>query len=104
VLTRGENGLGFAGEKGAGVEDLHHLPIIGSLIDDPRLPMLISPGIGAAFLILVLATGRTFNPARGTSPMIVSRRDQPVSYWLGVILLVLFFAVASWIAYAAFTS
>jgi len=60
--------------------------------------MFIPATIGTGLLIIALATGRAFNPLRGTSPMIVRRKLSPGPYWWSVSLNLIFIALALWIA------
>jgi hypothetical protein len=51
-------------------------------------------------LIVSVVTGKTLNPIRGTSPFIVTRKEQPARYFGGLALLALFLLIGVWTATA----
>jgi hypothetical protein len=60
---------------------------------------LVMCGVFGALLVVMLVTGRAFNPLRGATPMIVTRGAQPGRYWTSVVLWSAFIALVAWICF-----
>jgi hypothetical protein len=56
-------------------------------------------GVFGVVLVIMLITGRTFNPLRGMSPLIVARADRPGLYWTGIAFWGFLLAVMVWIGF-----
>jgi len=56
-------------------------------------------GVFGLVLIAMLVTARTFNPLRGTNPLIVTRQGQPALYWMGIAFWAFLLAVMAWVGF-----
>jgi hypothetical protein len=56
-------------------------------------------GVFGLVVVIMLISGKTFNPLRGTNPLIVGRADRPGLYWTGIAFWVFLLAVMVWVGF-----